>query len=67
MKLSDTRIPLGGVLRCCLETVAVEYENTDIEIGDKSKCTMCGELFTLVNDPSWDYPKWLPNWQLEKS
>ena len=42
--LADTRIEMAGVMRCCLGTVAEEYEGKDgtedqkVSIGMKSQC-----------------------------
>lgn len=77
MNLQDTRIEKAGVMRCCLATVAKEYEGnagdgTDdkpVELGFKSKCEHCKREFTLVaadDPPDWDkarkmYPTWKPS------
>lgn len=62
-KLRDTRIPQGGVLRCCLATVGREYYETPtglgtlVSIGAQSTCKHCGERFTLVAanpNPIWE-------------
>lgn len=57
--LKDTRIEKGGVFKCCLATVATEYEGQTVKIGMKSKCKYCNETFTLVdNNP---FPVWKPD------
>lgn len=59
---------MAGVLRCCLATVAEEYEGGDkgqekpVIIGMKSKCRHCNQTFTLVE--AKPHPKWKPDWQL---
>lgn len=71
--LNDTGIEKGGVLRCCIETVALEYIGKIVRVGDKSKCHQCGEAFTLVMVPPGmvtcyrnpKFPVWKPDWQLE--
>lgn len=69
LALQDTRIERGGVLRCCLATVAEEYEGKDgepdrkVSIGMKSACRHCKQSFTLVE--AKPYPKWKPDWQIE--
>lgn len=63
MKLSDTRIPLGGIYRCCLADVATEYDGKEIELGMKSTCHHCKTEFTLVAGNK--YPEWKPDWQLK--
>src|SRR5581483_3458999 len=71
--LGDTAIEKGGVLRCCLSSVALEYEGRTVNIGDQSKCQHCGEAFTLVLVPDGmmtayrkpKFPVWKPNWQLK--
>lgn len=72
--LCDTRIEAAGVMRCCLATVALEFEGviTDdgfkdqlVRIGQKSKCKHCNEEFTLVE--SKPHPKWKPGWQLSEA
>ena len=66
--LRDTRIEMAGVMRCCLATVAEEYEGGDngqdkpVTIGMKSKCRHCNQAFTLVETKP--HPKWTPDWQL---
>lgn len=68
-KLVDTRIETAGVMRCCIATVAEEYEgqetgpDTTVRIGMNSKCRHCGQPFTLVD--ATPYPKWKPDWQLD--
>jgi hypothetical protein len=74
MKLSDTVIETGGVLRCCIGSVAMEKEGMEFEIGAKSICQHCQEPFTLVARPGkkpkwmtpkdWAKPIWKPDWQL---
>lgn len=67
--LDETRIEVAGVLRCCLATVAEEYQGKDGPVGDqrvtlgmKSKCRHCKQTFTLVE--ANPHPKWKPDWQL---
>lgn len=66
--LRDTRIEMAGVLRCCLATVAEEYEGGDkgqdkpVSIGMKSQCRHCKQAFTLTE--AKPHPKWKPDWQL---
>jgi hypothetical protein len=66
--LADTRIEMAGVMRCCLGTVAEEYEGKDgaadrkVSIGMKSQCRHCKEHFTLTE--ASPHPKWKPDWQL---
>ena len=48
MKLDDTRIPIGGVIRCCLGTIGHEFgTQNDVEIGAESRCKHCNQLFIL--------------------
>jgi len=64
MKLLDTRIQQAGVMRCCLASLASEYEpNGEVKIGDKSRCKHCKEPFTLVD--LQPHPYWIPDWQIE--
>src|SRR5437667_1536433 len=72
--LADTSIEKGGVMRCCLGTVAAEYEGKQVRLGDKSKCLHCGTTFTLVEiKPGMQtcyrqpvkWPVWKPDWQLK--
>lgn len=71
--LKDTHVEVGGVLRCCLESVATEYEDKAVHLGDKSKCKHCGEQFTLVllrpgmqsYFKNRSVPVWKPDWQLK--
>lgn len=73
MKLEDTIIEEGGVTRCCLHTVASEYEGKDVNLGDTSKCKICGESFTLIKLPPGmitafrdrTKPVWKPDWQIQ--
>lgn len=74
MKMEDTVIEQGGVLRCCLASVALEYEGKEIELGEKSECPYCHQGFTLVQrtgpkpvwwtDEQWARPVWRPDWKL---
>lgn len=67
--LRDTRITQAGVMRCCLGTVAEEYEGKNgaedqrVALGMKSKCRHCGQTFTLTVGKK--YPTWMPDWQLK--
>jgi len=71
--LDETSIEQGGVLRCCLGTVAQEYKGKRVKLGDKSACQHCKETFTLVmvkppmttcfRNPT--FPIWKPDWQLQ--
>jgi hypothetical protein len=48
MKLDDTRIHIGGVLRCCLSTIGHEFDSgADIKVGAESRCKYCNQLFIL--------------------
>lgn len=75
--LHDTIIEKGGVLRCCLGSVAAEYEGKQVRLGDKSKCQHCGTAFTLVMIPPGMMtcyveavtkitPVWKPDWQIKE-
>jgi hypothetical protein len=75
--LHDTTIEKGGVIRCCLGTVAAEYEGKQVRLGDKSKCPHCGTTFTLIMVPpgmttcytkevTKTTPVWKPDWQLKE-
>ncbi len=64
--LSDTRIEIAGVLRCCLATVAEEYQGKDgpegdqrVTLGMTSKCRYCKQPFTLIE--AKPHPKWKPD------
>lgn len=55
-------------MRCCLATVAEEYEggkgpDKTVSIGMKSQCRHCKQTFTLVE--AKPHPKWIPDWQLD--
>lgn len=75
--LEETTIEQGGVMRCCLGTVAREYLGQRVKLGDKSKCLHCGTTFTLVMVPEGTLtcytrkiadktPVWKPDWQLKE-
>ena len=53
MKLDETRISIGGTFRCCLSSVASEYLNKEVEIGNISECKYCHEKFILEDDKMW--------------
>lgn len=68
--LVETRIEMAGVMRCCLATVAEEYQGQDgpagdqrVTLGMKSQCRHCKETFTLVE--AKPHPKWKPDWQID--
>lgn len=74
--VEQTIIEVAGVMRCCLATVALEYEGQLVSEGDESACRHCGMRFRLVPEgerPSWHPPKpegqliWKPLWQIEAS
>lgn len=58
-QLDETRIPAAGVMRCCLQDVAMEYEGKLIAIGSKSTCPHCKREFTLTKTEQ-DHPIWKP-------
>jgi hypothetical protein len=72
--LEETVIEKGGVVRCCLGSVASEYDGKRVRIGDKSVCAYCHTAFTLVEPAragrtcysNLKKPIWKPDWQLEK-
>jgi hypothetical protein len=53
MKTEETRIPVAGVLRCCLESVAIDHLGKEVNPGDVSHCKHCGEMFVLCEDGHW--------------
>lgn len=65
LELRNTRIETAGVMRCCLATVAEEYEGGDkgpnkpVAIGMKSQCRHCKRTFTLVE--AKPLPTWKPD------
>jgi hypothetical protein len=61
--MDETRITVAGVMRCCLASVATEYEGTMVCEGMTSKCKHCGEAFTLIRDG--EHYVWTPDWQKE--
>jgi len=73
--LEDTTIEKGGVVRCCLGSVATEYLGQRVMLGAKSKCPHCGTTFTLVEikpgmrtcyQQPVKWPVWKPDWQLKE-
>jgi len=73
--LEETTIEKGGVVRCCLGSVATEYLGQRVHLGAKSKCEHCGTTFTLVElKPGMvscyrqpcKWPVWKPDWQLKE-
>lgn len=48
--LSKTAVEMGGVFRCCLGTVAIEYEGKKVKLGDTSSCKHCKCEFVLVKN-----------------
>ena len=66
----ETVIPQAGVVRCCLETVAVEHLGKRVALGATSKCAYCGRKFVLVapsaNRPAWQKPDNRPQWLPEE-
>lgn len=74
IKLEDTLIEQGGVMRCCIGTVATEYEGKTVKIGDTSECHHCHTKFVLLAPKDvtstcycdLDRPIWKPEWQIKK-
>lgn len=65
--LEDTRIEIAGVIRCCLQDVAIEYKDKPVELGYKSQCPHCKTRFTLIwktTQRGNGYPLWKPDWQI---
>ena len=65
MKTEDTTIECGGVMRCCLETVATEHLGKEVHAGDTSKCAYCKQTFTLVEEGDGKHV-WKPDWLMMK-
>ena len=73
MKLGDTLIEQGGVMRCCM-TITHGNQSQEVNLGDKRTCACCKQEFTLVEVKSpmisaYRNPKkpvWKPNWQLKE-
>jgi hypothetical protein len=65
MKISNTVVTRAGAMRCCVATVAEEYvkADSDVNVGDKSKCRYCNEPFTLIKDGN--HFVWTPDWQIK--
>ena len=61
MKISETRITVAGVMRCCLESVPMQM-GEPIEVGDELSCEYCETAFRLKEDKMWT-----PLWQIEES
>ena len=74
MTINDTVIEGGGVIRCCLATVALEYEGKEVKLGDTSVCPHCKTKFVLVAPEQADTtcfrdltkPIWKPERQLKE-
>ena len=65
--LEETRVATAGVIRCCLQDVAREYEGERVALGYKSQCPHCKTRFTLVYHKTprgKSYPLWKPDWQI---
>lgn len=58
MKLEDTRISIGGIFRCCVGTVAQEYEGKEVQLGYTSSCKFCKNKFVL-RDVGKEHPFWV--------
>lgn len=63
--LYHTRVESAGCFRCCLASVASEFEgvvddngseNPVVKIGQESNCKYCGETFVLTEGKP--YAKW---------
>lgn len=61
--IDETRITIAGVLRCCLQDVAMEYKDRRVKIGDTSRCPHCKQAFTLTINNDLKRPTWIPDWQ----
>ena len=65
--LDETRVETAGVIRCCLQDVAIEYKGERVALGYKSQCPHCKTRFTLVwhtTPRGKSYPLWKPDWQI---
>jgi len=60
MKLSETKITMVGVYRCCMDLFNKDNVNSDVEIAEKRICPHCKEEFQLQENNIW-----IPTWQLE--
>lgn len=59
MKLSETKITVGGVLRCCMDILHQDKLNSEVAIGAIHHCPHCKEEFQLQESGVW-----VPTWQL---
>lgn len=52
MKLKDTRIRIGGLMRCCLETIYQLPPDTDYTEGIVVPCKHCSSS-VILEDGKW--------------
>jgi hypothetical protein len=63
MKMKDTRMQIGGVLRCCF-CADDEMLERDCEMGDTRICQYCKREFELRDNQGT--PTWEPTDMFEK-
>lgn len=57
--INETKIPMPGIFRCCLASVAIEFIDDDnkkgkkVDIGTKSYCKHCNREFMLTTTKAW--------------
>ena len=54
MKHKNTKINIGGMFRCCIESINKYYGEIDVNDGDRIICTNCRAEFSLRNG-EWFY------------
>ena len=62
MKVKETKIPIGGVLRCCLAEGGLFFRpelEEECEVGNRRHCRYCNEEFVLTVKKEW-----VPTWSL---
>lgn len=66
MRFDETTLTMAGVIRCCLQSIADQFQDEDkVDLGDKAECKYCHTKFTLVQPDPARKPRWVPDWQIE--
>lgn len=60
MKGNDLTVFIGGLMRCCTETIRLDEEET--VAGDSRKCRWCASFHTAIEHPTYGL-----SWQWDRA
>ena len=55
MKIDETGIKMGGMMRCCIKTIMDTPLGTQVQPGEKLKCNWCKGGVVLNGSRMWEW------------